>query len=390
MRDYETVTAEIDIPAALHPVDGRFGSGPSKVRLAALDALRATGRTLMGTSHRQPPVRQLVARVGAGFRQFFPVPADYEVVLGNGGATAFWEVAAFNLIRRRSQHLSFGEFSAKFAAASAAAPFLDDPSVLTAAAGALPQPRAEAGVDVYAWPHNETSTGVLAPVQRVPGADDGALVLVDATSAAGGVCRSTSREKPTPTTSRRRRPSAPTAGSGWRCSRRRRSRTGGAAWRPADRWVPESLSLSRCRSRSTTRGKDETLQHPGRSPPCSCSPSRWTWLNWSRAAWTGPSGAPAASPPPGSVYVGRQDRPWAAPFVTDPAARSLVVATVDLDARVDAARVASTLRRNGIVDVEPYRKLGRNQLRIATYPAIDPDDVEALTHCVDYVVERLA
>ncbi len=370
---------EIRIPAELLPVDGRFGSGPSKVRQAQLDALAATGRSYLGTSHRQAPVRDQVRRLREGLRALFALPDGYEVALGNGGATAFWDIACFGLIERRSQHLSFGEFSAKFAAAASAAPFLDEPSVMRSEPGTHPRPQAEPGVDLYALTHNETSTGVMMPVERPAGTDAGALVAVDATSGAGAL------------------PVDPAQFDVYYFAPQKVFASDGGLWlallSPAaleriariaasGRWVPASYDLAVALDNST---KEQTYNTPSLATIFLMA-EQVEWIN----AQGGLEWAVARARDSSSRLYGWAERStYASPFVRDPAMRSAVVGTIDLDASVDAARVAQVLRANGVVDTEPYRKLGRNQLRIAMFPAVDPDDVDALTRCVDHVVERL-
>jgi phosphoserine aminotransferase len=373
------VTDTITIPDDLRPRDGRFGSGPSKVRPESLQALAATGRSLLGTSHRQAPVRALVGRLREGVSALFGLPEGYEVVLGNGGATAFWDVATFCLIRERSQHLSFGEFSAKFATAAGQAPFLGEPTVVESPPGTRPEPRAEEGVDAYAWAHNETSTGVMAPVRRVEGADPGALVLVDATSGAGGLPVDIGQ-----------------ADAYYFAPQKCFAADGGlyvAILSPAaleraarisasGRWVPAFLDLSTAIDNST---KNQTYNTPALATLFLMA-EQVDWLNHNGGLDFAVSRTTDSS---NRLYTWAEKTSYTSPFVADPAERSLVVGTVDFAEEVDAAAVATVLRANGIVDVEPYRKLGRNQLRVAMFPAIDPADVEALTACVDHVVERL-
>ncbi|WP_159621281.1 phosphoserine transaminase [Ruania rhizosphaerae] len=367
------------LPTEMLPADGRFGSGPSRIRPGQSDALAAVGTTLMGTSHRQAPVRQLVARVREGIRELLELPDDYEIVLGNGGSTFFWDAATFGLIRERSQHVSTGEFGAKFATAARRAPFLADPSVITGDPGTLARPRAEEGVDAYAWAHNETSTGVVAPVERVDGGqvDAEALMLVDGTSAAGGV--------PVDLSQCDAYYFAPQKGLG----------SDGGLWLAAlspaalarveelaQRWVPESLSLTAAVENSR---KEQTLNTPAIATLVLMA-EQVEWL----LAGGGMSFAASRSARSASILYDWAERSeYATPFVTDPQARSTVVGTVDFAETVDAARVASVLRENGVVDIEPYRKLGRNQIRVGMYPSVDPEDVAALVACVDYVVENL-
>jgi phosphoserine aminotransferase len=373
------VTDAVTIPDLLKPADGRFGAGPSKVRVEALDALAATGRSLLGTSHRQAPVKNLVRRVVDGVSALFDLPDGYQVVLGNGGATAFWDIATFGLIRERSQHLSFGEFSSKFAKAAQTAPFLADPTVITSEPGTRPDPRAEAGVDVYAWAHNETSTGVMAPVRRVPGADEGALVVVDATSAAGGLpvdIREVDAYYFAP------QKNLASDGGLWVAVLSPAALDRAARIAATDRWVPAFFDLPTAIDNSA---KNQTYNTPSVATLFLMA-EQLDWLN-------GQGGLDFAvrrtTDSSTRLYTWAEKTPYTTPYVSDPEQRSLVIGTVDLDDSIDAAAVASTLRANGIVDVEPYRKLGRNQLRVAMFPAIDPADVEALTGCVDHVVERL-
>jgi phosphoserine aminotransferase len=374
------MTDILQIPDNLKPADGRFGSGPSKVPADALAALSASGASLMGTSHRQAPVKALVARVRAGLAALFGLPDGYEVILGNGGTTAFWDAAAFGLVRERAQHLSFGEFSAKFAAVTAAAPWLDDPSVIMADPGGVARPRAAVGVDAYAWPHNETSTGVMAPVRRVEGAAPDALVLVDATSGAGGL------------------PLDPTQVDVYYFAPQKCFASDGGLWLAAmspaalarvdeiaatGRYVPAFLDLTIAIDNSR---KNQTYNTPSIATLFLLA-EQLDWLNGNGGLDFAVSRTSDSS---SRLYTWAEKSPYASPYVTDPTARSLVVGTIDFADTVDAASVAATLRANGIVDVEPYRKLGRNQLRVAMYPAVDPADVEALTGCIDFVVERLA
>ena len=369
----------ITLPPALLPQDGRFGAGPSKVREAQLEALAATGRRYLGTSHRQEPVRAQVARLREGLRGLFSLPDGYEVVLGNGGATEFWDIATFGLIERRSQHLSFGEFSSKFAAAAQAAPFLEDPSVVRCEPGTHPLPQPEPGVDLYALTHNETSTGVMMPIARPAGTDEGALVAVDATSGAGGL------------------PVDPTAFDVYYFSPQKCFASDGGLWlalmSPAalervarigasGRWVPASYDLGIALDNST---KDQTYNTPSLATIFLMA-EQVDWLNAQGGLdWAVSRTADSAS----RLYGWADASSYATPFVQDPAMRSAVVGTIDLDERVDAATVSQVLRAHGVVDTEPYRKLGRNQLRISMFPAVEPDDVQALTACVDAVVEQL-
>jgi phosphoserine aminotransferase len=369
----------LTIPAGLLPADGRFGSGPSKVRVEALRALAETGVTLMGTSHRQLPVRRLVGRVREGVRALFTVPDDYQVVLGNGGASAFWDVATSGLVRQRSQHLVFGEFTSKFAQAVQRAPFLAEPTVVRAQPGARPRPYAEHDVDVYAWAHNETSTGVMAPVRRVGGAANDALVLVDATSGAGGLPVDVAQADAYYFAPQK---SLGSDGGLWIALLSPAALERAAEIASSDRWVPAFFDLPAAIDNSA---KDQTYNTPAVATLFLMA-EQLDWiithggLDWAVRRTTESSTL---------LYAWAEKTSWTQPFVSDPADRSLVVATIDFSDSVDAAALARVLRSNGIVDVEPYRKLGRNQLRIAVYPAVDPDDVLALTTCIEYVVERL-
>ncbi|GAA1922843.1 phosphoserine transaminase [Nocardioides marmoribigeumensis] len=369
----------ITIPADLLPADGRFGAGPSKVGTGALDALAATGTSLMGTSHRQAPVRDTVGRVREGLAELFSLPEGYEVVLGNGGATAFWDIATFGLVREKSQHLTFGEFSSKFAKAAQQAPFLADPSVISSEPGSRPDPVAEAGVDAYAWAHNETSTAVMAPVQRVQGADEGALVLVDATSGAGGL--------PVDLNEVDAYYFAPqkcfaSDGGLWLAVMSPAALDRAAEIDASGRWIPAFFDLPTAIDNSL---KNQTYNTPSVATLFLMA-EQLDWMN----AQGGLKGMVDRTTQSSETLYGWAERTsWTTPYVTDPADRSLVIGTIDFDESIDAARVAKVLRANGVVDTEPYRKLGRNQLRIAMYPAIDPADVEALTASIDYVVGQL-
>jgi phosphoserine aminotransferase len=373
------VPDDLRIPADLLPADGRFGAGPSKIRVEALDALAATGRSLLGTSHRQAPVRATVGRVREGLQQLFSLPEGYEVVLGNGGATAFWDVATFGLIRQKSQHLSFGEFSAKFVTAVKDAPFLDDPSVITSDPGTRPSPRAEAGVDAYAWAHNETSTGVMAPVVRPAGVDAGALVLVDATSGAGGLPVDVAQ---TDVYYFAPQKSFASDGGLWLALMSPAAIERAERLAASDRHIPAFFDLPTAIANSRL---DQTYNTPALATLFLMAEQ----LDWMLAEG-GLAGMVARTTASSDALYGWAERSEVAyPFVAEPAHRSLVVGTIDFREPVDATRLAAVLRANGIVDTQPYRKLGRNQLRIAMYPAVDVADVEALTACIDWVVERL-
>jgi phosphoserine aminotransferase len=370
---------ELTIPTDLLPADGRFGAGPSKVRVAALDALAATGSSLLGTSHRQAPVRDLVGRVRSGLSHLFSLPDDYQVVMGNGGSTAFWDVATFCLIRERSQHLSFGEFSAKFGAAAQAAPFLDDPTIVKADAGTRAEAYAEVGIDAYAWPHNETSTGVMTPIHRVDGADNDALVLIDATSGAGGLPVDVSE-----TDVYYFAPQKCFASDGglWIALMSPRAIERVTAINQTGRWIPAFLDLQTAIDNSAL---NQTYNTPSLATLFLLA-EQVDWLN----NLGGLSGAVARTTASSSaLYSWAEKSEYATPFVAEAADRSLVIGTIDFDDSIDAAAVAKVLRANGIVDTEPYRKLGRNQLRVAMFPAVDPADVTALTACIDWTIAHL-
>ncbi|MEU6777658.1 phosphoserine transaminase [Nonomuraea angiospora] len=368
--------ADIVIPADIKPADGRFGCGPSKVRTEQLAALAASGASLMGTSHRQKPVKNLVGRVRSGLADLFSLPEGYQVVLGNGGTTAFWDIAAFGLIRDRSQHLSFGEFSSKFATVTKKAPWLGEPSVIKSEVGTYPTAVAEEGVDVYALTHNETSTGVAMPIKRV-GSDD-SLVLVDATSGAGGLPVDIAE---TDVYYFAPQKSFASDGGLWIAIMSPRALARVEEIAATGRFVPEFFSLPVAIDNSS---KDQTYNTPAVATLFLLA-DQLDWMNSNGGlAWTTARTGESSQ----RLYTWAEKSAYATPFAA-PEFRSQVVGTIDFAESVDAAAVAKVLRANGIVDTEPYRKLGRNQLRVAMFPAIDPADVEALTVCVDYVVERL-
>jgi phosphoserine aminotransferase len=369
----------ISIPAELLPADGRFGCGPSKVRPEALQALAGDGAAIMGTSHRQAPVKGLVRQIREGLAQLFDLPDGYEVVLGNGGTTAFWDAALIGLIRQRSAHGTYGEFSAKFASGVAEAPFLDDPVIAKAEPGSLALPTAQAGVDAYAWAHNETSTGVMAPIVRPAGADDGSLVLIDATSGAGGLPVDIAQ---TDVYYFAPQKSFAADGGLWLAVMSPAALARVAEIKASGRWIPGFLDLSIAVDNSS---KDQTYNTPAVATLFLLA-DQIQWLN----GLGGLSGAVDRTRESSSrLYNWAEKSEFATPFVTDPDQRSLVVGTIDFADSVDAAAIAKVLRAHGVVDTEPYRKLGRNQLRIGMFPAVDPDDVSALTACIDYVAERL-
>ncbi|MFI9047913.1 phosphoserine transaminase [Streptomyces sp. NPDC053427] len=371
--------ADIQIPADIKPADGRFGAGPSKVRTEALGALAATGSSLLGTSHRQAPVKNLVGKVRDGVRDLFQLPEGYEVVLGNGGSTAFWDIATHGLIENKSQHLSFGEFSSKFAKAAKLAPWLAEPTVIASEPGTHPEPAAEAGVDVYAFTHNETSTGVAAPIQRVAGADSGSLVLVDATSGAGGLPVDIAQ---TDVYYFAPQKSFASDGGLWLAAFSPAALERARAIHASGRHIPEFFSLPTAIDNSL---KNQTYNTPSLSTLFLLN-EQLEWLNGQGGLdWAVRRTATSAR----TLYGWAEDSKYATPFVTDPAKRSAVIGTIDFNDDIDASAIAKALRANGIVDTEPYRKLGRNQLRVAMFPAIEPSDIEALTACIDYVIEKL-
>jgi phosphoserine aminotransferase len=369
----------VTIPEHLKPADGRFGCGPSKVRAEQLGHLADVGAEIMGTSHRQKPVKAVVGRVREGLRELFSLPEGYEVALGNGGTTAFWDAATAGLVRRRALHLTYGEFSQKFAKATAGAPFLEEPIVVSAEPGDAPTPIGDPDVDVIGWAHNETSTGVMVPVQRPADAGD-ALVLIDATSGAGGL------------------PVDAAESDVYYFAPQKGFASDGGLWlallSPAaierigeldaatDRWQPEFLSLSTALDNSR---KDQTYNTPALATLLLLA-DQVEWMNSGGGLdWC----VQRTSASSRHLYEWAEASEHATPFVTDPAKRSLVVGTIDFGDHIDAAAIAATLRANGIVDTEPYRKLGRNQLRIGMFPAIEPADVEALTACIDWTIENV-
>lgn len=374
----------LQIPQSLKPADGRFGAGPSRLRPEQLTRLAQEGAAVMGTSHRQKPVRDLVGRVRAGVGELFSLPEGYEVLLGNGGTTAFWDAGAAAIVRERALHFSYGEFSSKFAAATSGAPFLADPIVVQAPAGDAPEIVGQTGVDVVAWAQNETSTGVMVPVKRPAGLDDGTLVLIDATSAAAGL------------------PVDVTEADVYYFAPQKGFASDGGLWlalaspaaiariaevdgeRPsggATRWIPEFLSLTAALDNSR---KNQTYNTPAVATLFLLADQ----LDWMLASGGLDAMVARTTASSTHLYDWAQRNPVTTPFVADPAKRSLVVGTIDFDDAVDAAQIASTLRANGIVDVEPYRKLGRNQLRVAMFPATEPSDLQALTACIDWILEQ--
>jgi phosphoserine aminotransferase len=374
----ERMADELTIPESIKPSDGRFGSGPSKVRPEQLQALATTAAPLFGTSHRQAPVKNLVARVRSGMAELFSLPDGYEVVLGNGGATAFWDAAAFGLIDKRSLHLAYGEFSSKFAGAVEKNPFVGEPIVDKAEPGTAPEPRSDPSVDAIAWAHNETSTGVAVPVRR-PAGSENALILIDATSGAGGL------------------PVNVADADAYYFAPQKNFASDGGLWlallspaaldriesiAAAGRWVPDFLSLPIAVDNSV---KDQTYNTPAIGTLVLLAEQLDWMLGNGGLDWAVKRTADSSE----RLYSWAEATSYTTPFVTDPGLRSQVVGTIDFADEVDAGAVAKVLRANGIVDTEPYRKLGRNQLRVAMFPAVEPDDVSALTECVDWVVEHL-
>jgi phosphoserine aminotransferase len=370
---------DIRIPADLLPADGRFGCGPSKVRPAAVSALSEVSTTYLGTSHRQKTVRDQVARLRRGLAEFFSLPDGYEVILGNGGTTAFWEVATFGLIRDRAQFASFGEFGAKFAKAVKDAPFLGEPTVRKAEPGSAPRLEAEGGVDAYASPHNETSTGVAVPVRRPTGIADDAVVLIDATSAAGGLDVDV-READVYYFA----PQKCFASDGglWVALMSPAALTRATEIKESGRYITAFLDLVTAIDNSRL---EQTYNTPALATIFLAAEQTEWMLGQGGLSWAAKRTAESA----GVVYGWAERCAVATPFVTDPGLRSNVVATVDFADSVDASVVSKVLRANGIVDTEPYRKLGRNQLRVALFPAVEPSDVEKLTASIDYVLARL-
>ncbi len=370
--------AGIVLPDDLKPADGRFGCGPSKVRPEALASLAARAHDWMGTSHRQKPVKEVVGRLRSGLASLFSLPDGYEVALGNGGATAFWDAASFSLVEARSQHLSFGEFSSKFAAACTAAPHLGDTDAITSPTGTAPSFAPARGIDAYCHPHNETSTGVMVTPDRPEGADDGALVLIDATSGAGGL-----RFDPADVDAYYFAPQKCFASDGglW-LALLSPAALERIARLSADRWCPASLDLQIAVDNSRL---NQTYNTPALAT---------LWMTLQQVEWMNDQGglewAAGRSDASSEILYGwAQSSSYATPFVEKPDERSRVVGTIDLDDAVPADQVNAALRANGIVDTDGYRKLGRNQLRVGMFPAVDPADVEALTRCIDFIVERL-
>ena len=372
------MSAEIIIPSNLKPLDGRFGCGPSKIRPEALAALAASGTSILGTSHRQKPVKNVVKRVREGLHSLFNLPEGYEVIVGNGGSTAFWDIATLNLIENRSQHLVFGEFSSKFASASKDAPFLGDPTVIKAEPGSHPLAVAEAGIDVYALTHNETSTGVSMPIIR-PAGTEGALVLVDATSAAGGLMVDANEFD---TYYFAPQKSFASDGGLWIAIMSPAAIARVEKIKASGRWIPAFFDLSIAIENSRL---DQTYNTPAVATFMLLA-EQIEWMN-SNGGLSFAAGRSEKSSD--ILYSWAENTSYTTPFVIDPVMRSKVVGTINFDDAIDATKIAAALRANGIVDTEPYRKLGKNQLRIGMFPAVEPSDVEALTKCIDFVVAGL-
>ncbi len=371
-------SSEIIIPSSLLPGDGRFGSGPSKVRPEAVDALAKASKTYLGTSHRQATVKDMVGRLRDGLRNLFSLPEGYEVVLGNGGATYFWDIATFALIENKSQHLSFGEFSSKFAAASKAAPFLAEPEIIVSEPGTKPSVKVNPEIDLYALTHNETSTGVSMEIRRPKGADG--IVAVDATSAAGGL-----RVDPAQFDTYYFAPQKVFASDGglWVALMSPAALERVARIAESKRWIPASFDL-------TISIENSRLNQTYNTPALATIFLFVQQLEWMLDNGGLEFSTSRCDQSAKNLYGWAERTEYATPYVKDPADRSHVVGTIDFSDNIDAAQVAKVLRKNGVVDVEPYRKLGRNQLRVAMFPAVEPGDVEALTNCVDFVVSKLA
>jgi phosphoserine aminotransferase len=384
MIPYVTDTPDIEIPANLLPVDGRFGSGPSKVRPEAVDALASVSRTYLGTSHRQKTVKSVVGSLREGLAQLFSLPDGYVVALGNGGTTCFWDAATFCLIEEKSQHLSFGEFSSKFATAAADAPHLGEPEVIASAVGTHPMPVAREDIDLYALTHNETSTGVMMPICRPTGAslpaEGGGLVAVDATSGAGGL-----RVDPTQFDAYYFAPQKCFGSDGglWVALLSSAAQERIASIAAGRRWVPASMDLTIALDNSKL---DQTYNTPALAT-LFLFDHQVRWFNEHGGLEFSAGRCDRSSE---ILYTWAENADFATPFVTREQDRSRVVGTIDFDDAIDAATVAAVLRANGVLDTEPYRKLGRNQLRIAMFPSIDPEDVAALCGCITYVVGALA
>lgn len=372
------MSTEIIIPSNLKPTDGRFGCGPSKIRPEALAALASSGASILGTSHRQKPVKDVVKGVRQGLHSLFNLPEGYEVILGNGGSTAFWDIATLNLIENRSQHLVFGEFSSKFATASQEAPFLAEPSLIKSEPGTHPSAVAEAGIDLYALTHNETSTGVSMPINRPSNIGD-ALVVVDATSAAGGLMVDA---KEFDTYYFAPQKSFASDGGLWIAIMSPAAIARVEKIKASGRWIPAFFDLSIAIENSRL---DQTYNTPAVTTLMLLA-DQIEWMNTNGGLLFAAGRSEKSS---NILYSWAEKTSYTTPFVTNSAMRSKVVGTINFDDAIDATKIAAALRANGIVDTEPYRKLGKNQLRIGMFPAVEPSDVEALTKCIDFVVSAL-
>ena len=369
----------ITIPEELLPADGRFGAGPARIRPEQMTALADAATTVMGTSHRQAPVKSIVGRIRAGLTELYNLPEGYEVVLGNGGSTAFWDAASFGLVRRKAAHGSFGEFGSKFAKATDTTPFLDDSAVFEAQPGEVAVPTVVDGADVYAWPHNETSTGAAAPVRRPVGIADDALVAIDATSAAGGLDVGIAETDVYYFAPQKNMGSD---GGLWIAIMSSRAIERARSLKSFGRWIPASMDLVTAIDNSA---KNQTYNTPAVATLIMLA-EQIDWINGNGGLkWAAERTATSA----GLVYDWAEKSDVARPFVENPDDRSNVVCTIDFDESVDAAEIAKTLRANGVVDVEPYRKLGRNQLRIATFVSVPPEDIKALLDCIDFTLSAL-
>ena len=373
------MSADIKIPDNLKPRDGRFGCGPSKIRPEALAALGASGASILGTSHRQKPVKNVVHRVREGLNSLFSLPEGYEVVLGNGGSTAFWDIATFGLIENKSQHLVFGEFSSKFAAAAKEAPMISDPEVIKTEPGSHPLPKVSLDIDAYALTHNETSTGVMMPIVR-PAGSEGALVLVDATSAAGGLSFDISNSDCYYFAPQK---SFASDGGLWIAIMSPAAIARVEKIKASSRWVPAFFDLSIAIENSRL---DQTYNTPALATLILLA-EQIKWMNENGGLKFAAGRSEDSS---SRLYNWAEKTTYTTPFVTDPAMRSKVVGTINFDESIDALEIAKVLRANGIVDTDPYRKLGKNQLRVGMFPAVEPSDIDALTKSIEYVVERLA
>ena len=375
-----TEPTEIRIPAELLPADGRFGAGPSKVREEQVTALASVWQSYLGTSHRQKTVKSQVGRLRAGLAELFSLPEGYEVVLGNGGSTCFWDAAAFGLIEDRAQFLTFGEFGAKFADGVKKAPHLGDPTIIKAEPGDAPSFTAEAGIDAYCTPHNETSTGVALTPKRVAGADPNSLMVIDATSGAGGLAVDATEFD---TYYFAPQKNFGSDGGLWLALMSPAAIERVAKISGSGRWIPPFLDLQTAVDNSRL---DQTYNTPALATIYLMA-EQVDWFNANGGlAWTTARTEESSK----AIYDWAEANPITTPYVTDPAKRSKVVATIDFDDSIDATAIAKALRANGIVDTDPYRKLGRNQLRISVVPAVDPADVRKLISSIDYVVSQLA